>query len=262
VVLNPKSGALTGLLISADYYHIKVNQAVGGIGAQVILNQCIANADPFFCNKINRAPASAGPAAGSLWLGQTGFVDDRTTNTGSLTASGVDVNADYRVNIGNNKLRWQFVGTWTDKLIAQPLTNGFDYDCAGFYGITCGNPNPKFRFNTNVKFTTASKFALTARMRYYSSVKADGISPDPDLGGNAPVGNIDERIKAVSYFDLLFTLPIRDTATLRIGVNNVFDKDPPLISQANLGGFGNGNTFPGTYDQLGRSIFVNLTADF
>ena len=253
---------MSGLLISADYYNIKVNQAVGGIGAQVILDQCIASGDPFFCGKITRAPASAGPAAGSLWLDEAGFVDDRTTNTGSLSTSGIDVNADYRINIGANKVRWQFVGTWTDKLVTQPLTNGFDYDCAGYYGITCGNPNPEFRFNTNVKFTTASKFAITARMRYYSSVKADGISPDTDLGGNAPVGNVDERIKAVSYFDLLFALPIKDTATLRIGVNNVFDKDPPLISQANLGGFGNGNTFPGTYDQLGRSVFVNLTADF
>jgi iron complex outermembrane recepter protein len=266
-VINPKSGVLAGLLISADYYNIKVNQAVGGIGAQVILDQCISGtgaADPFFCGKINRAPASTGPSAGSLFLDQAGFIDDRTTNTGSLSTSGIDVNADYRVNIGENKLRWQFVGTWVDKLVSQPLTNGFDYDCAGYYGTTCGNPNPKFRFNTNVKFTTASKFALTARWRYFSSVKADSISPDFDLNTakKVPVGNVDERIKAVSYFDLLFTLPVKDTATLRIGVNNVFDKDPPLVSQANLGGFGNGNTFPGTYDQLGRSIFVNLTADF
>ena len=26
--------------------------------------------------------------------------------------------------------------------------------------------------------------------------------------------------------------------------------------------FGNGNTYPGTYDSLGRMIFVGLTADF
>ncbi len=50
--------------------------------------------------------------------------------------------------------------------------------------------------------------------------------------------------------------------TLRIGVNNIFDRDPPLISQASLGGFGNGNVFPGTYDYLGRNIFINLSADF
>jgi outer membrane receptor protein involved in Fe transport len=41
----------------------------------------------------------------------------------------------------------------------------------------------------------------------------------------------------------------------------VFDRDPPLISQATLGG-GNGNTYPGTYDYLGRNVFVNLSADF
>ncbi len=261
-VIQPKGGFLNGLLISVDYFNIKVKNAVGGIGAQVILNQCIATGDPFFCNKINRAPASSGPAAGSLWLGETGFVDDRTTNTGSLKTSGIDVNGDFRTTIGNNKLRWQFVGTWVDKLITQPLTGGFDYDCAGYYGTTCGNPNPEFRFNTNMKFTTADNIGFTVRWRYFSSVKADIISPDADLGGNAPTGNIDEKIKAFNYFDLLFSLPIKDTATFRIGVNNIFDKNPPLVSQANLGGFGNGNTFPGTYDQLGRYVFVNLTADF
>ncbi len=264
LVVNPKSGPLTGLLISADYYHIKVNQAVGGIGAQVILDQCTTTGDRFFCDKINRAPASAGPAAGSLFLDQAGFVDDRTTNTGSLEASGVDVNADYRLNIGENKVRWQFVGTYTTDLVTQPLTNGFRYDCVGLYGITCGNPNPKFRFNTNVKFATANKFALTARWRYFSAVKVDRFNFDQDLNpaGNLPAGNSDDKIKAVNYFDLLFSLPIKDTATLRIGVNNIFDKNPPIVSQTNLGGFGNGNTFPGTYDQLGRNVFVNLTADF
>lgn len=261
VVLTPKS-FLSGLVFSVDYWNIKVKDAVGGIGAQVILNKCITTADPFFCGKINRASAAAGPAAGSLWLDGAGFVDDRTTNTGSLKTSGIDINGDYRTTIGNNKLRWQFVGVYLDKFITQPITNDFDYDCAGYYGITCGNPNPRFRFNTNLKLTTADDFGFTVRWRYFSSVKVDGISPDADLGGNAPVGNADEKIKAYNYFDLLFSLPIKDTATFRIGVNNIFDKNPPLISQANLGGFGNGNTFPGTYDQLGRYVFVNLTADF
>lgn len=263
-VLQPKAGFLNGLLLSVDYFNIKVKDAVGGIGAQVIIDQCLQTGDPFFCGKINRAPASAGPAAGSLWLSQSGFVDDRTTNTGSLKTSGIDVNGDYRTNIGNNKLRWQFVGTWVDKLVIQPLTNGFDYDCAGYYGITCGNPSPRFRFNTNVKFTTADKIGFTVRWRYLSSVKVDTLSPDVDLNGGTPNSPtpVDSQIKAYNYFDLLFSLPIKDTATFRIGVNNIFDKNPPIISQASLGGFGNGNTFPGTYDQLGRYVFVNLTADF
>jgi outer membrane receptor protein involved in Fe transport len=69
-------------------------------------------------------------------------------------------------------------------------------------------------------------------------------------------------LKAENYFDLLFSVPLKDTIGFRLGVNNVLDNDPPLISQATLGGFGNGNVFPGTYDHLGRYIFVGLTADF
>ena len=89
--------------------------------------------------------------------------------------------------------------------------------------------------------------------------KVDALSTDVDLAGDAPA--IDQRIGAQSYFDLLFALPIKDTMTLRIAVNNIFDRDPPLISQTSLGG-GNGNTYPGTYDYLGRNVFINLSADF
>ena len=257
VVLTPK-GFLNGFTASVDYYNIKVKDAIGTIGAQVIIDQCIATGNPFLCGKINRA--TSGPSAGSLWLDESGFVNNQTTNTGSFSSAGVDINADYRTTIGNNKLKWEFVGTYLDKYTAQPITNGFSYDCAGFYGITCGNPNPKYRFNTNLKLTTANDFGFTVRWRYLGGVKVDTSSTDPDLAGSSPA--IDQKIPSQSYFDLLFALPIKDSMTLRIGVNNIFDRDPPLISQSSLGGFGNGNTFPGTYDYLGRNVFVNLSADF
>ncbi|MFD1106126.1 TonB-dependent receptor plug domain-containing protein [Sphingobium olei] len=260
VILQPSF--VPGLLFSVDYFNIKVKDAVGTIGSQVILNQCIQSGDPFFCSKINRSPASAGAAAGSLWLDESGFVNNQTTNTGSLKTSGFDLNGNYSTSIGNNKLRWQFVGTVLDKYIAQPITGGFSYDCAGFYGITCGNPSPKFRFQTNLKWTFANDIALTARWRHLSKVKVDTISSDPDLASPGAAPTVDEVLKAQNYIDLQASLPLKDTITLRLGMNNVFDKNPPLVSQASLGGFGNGNTFPGTYDFLGRQLFVNLTADF
>jgi len=259
VVLTPK-GVLSGFTASVDYYNIKVKNAVGTIGSQVILDQCVATGDPFFCGKINRAPASAGPAAGSLWLDESGYVNNLITNTGSLKTSGVDVNADYRTMIGSNKLKWEFVGTYLDSYVAQPLTNGFSYDCSGYYGKTCGIPSPKYRFNTNLKLTTANDFGFTVRWRYLGGVKLDKLSPDTDLAGTAPIP--DQKIGAQNYFDLLFALPIKDSMTLRIGVNNVFDRDPPIVSQSSLGAGGNGNTYPGTYDYLGRNVFINLSADF
>jgi outer membrane receptor protein involved in Fe transport len=55
--------------------------------------------------------------------------------------------------------------------------------------------------------------------------------------------------------------------SLRAGINNLFDKDPPVVDGNNIGlagvtQFGNGNTYPGVYDTLGRTVFVGITADF
>ncbi len=246
--------------LSVDYYNVKVKNAVGGIGAQVILNQCVATGDPFFCSKINRSTAAG--AVGSLWLSESGFVDNRTTNTGSATAKGVDVNLDWRAPIGENTLKGSLVGTYTDTAAFQPLTGGFSYNCAGYYGLTCNNPTPKWKHSTNVQFVTANDFAFTLRWRYVGKVKADFTSPDPDLNSPGAGAKIDEVLKAENYFDVLFSVPLKDTIGFRLGINNILDNDPPLISQATLGGFGNGNVFPGTYDHLGRYVFVGLTADF
>jgi iron complex outermembrane recepter protein len=253
--------------LSVDYYDIKIKNAVGGIGAQVIIDQCLATGQAFFCNKITRSPASTGAAAGSLWLGEAGFVDNRTTNTGSLGGKGVDVNFEGNFPIGENSLKATLIGTYTKSQTFQPLTDGFSYNCAGYYGITCGNPVPEWKHTARLKFSTANDMAFTLGWRYVGGVNLDLLSPDVDLNGVAqgpvtPTGNVDEKLKAENYFDLLFSVPLKDTIGFRLGINNILDNDPPLISQASLGGFGNGNVFPGTYDHLGRYIYVGITADF
>ena len=49
---------------------------------------------------------------------------------------------------------------------------------------------------------------------------------------------------------------------LRLGVNNIFDREPPLGGGNIPAGFGNGNTFPQVYDALGRFFFAGATVDF
>ena len=48
--------------------------------------------------------------------------------------------------------------------------------------------------------------------------------------------------------------------TLSGSINNLLDKDPPVL---NTGApFGNGNTYPIVYDALGRKFSLNLNAKF
>ena len=54
-------------------------------------------------------------------------------------------------------------------------------------------------------------------------------------------------------------------------MNNIFDNDPPLVTGGNAARGGsnlcpagpcNGNTYPGTWDALGRYIYAGVTLDF
>ena len=63
---------------------------------------------------------------------------------------------------------------------------------------------------------------------------------------------------------LTAAIKLADKVQLRVGCNNLFDKDPPIIGTTDIPAppVGNGNTFPGYYDSLGRFIFGELVAQF
>jgi outer membrane receptor protein involved in Fe transport len=80
----------------------------------------------------------------------------------------------------------------------------------------------------------------------------------------------DKTISAQNYFDLALQWNATKNFTIRAGVNNIFDEDPPIVSSSagvypSIAGpsvFGNGNTFPQVYDTLGRQLFVTVTGKF
>jgi outer membrane receptor protein involved in Fe transport len=50
---------------------------------------------------------------------------------------------------------------------------------------------------------------------------------------------------------------------MRFGINNLFDKKPPVIGNDYGGTTENsGNTFPATYEPLGRSFFAGVNMRF
>jgi outer membrane receptor protein involved in Fe transport len=171
-------------------------------------------------------------------------------------------------------LNFSFIGTYTDKYKVQPTSGGGTFDCAGLYGPVCSaitnastGPIPKWKHIVRLTWSTPWPVTVSAAWRYISKVTYDGNESNVLLAD--PLGRtnkLDNRISAYNYFDLSGTWKVRDTVTLRAGVNNIFDKDPPYLDSNSFPSsgppFGNGNTYPGTYDALGRTIFVGLTADF
>ena len=109
---------------------------------------------------------------------------------------------------------------------------------------------------------------LALTWRHIDSVDHFGLNPSPLLNsvalGNGPVPATDATLPSRDYFDIAAAWQINKTFSLRGGINNIFDQDPPIVSSVAAGPsvFGNGNTFPQTYDALGRLIFLNLTMKF
>ncbi|WP_294391678.1 TonB-dependent receptor [uncultured Sphingomonas sp.] len=252
-VLTPRF--IRGLNITADYFDIKIKGAIGTIGGNTILTQCLETGNPLYCDRINRN------GSGALFGGATTGISDVYANVGGSRTQGIDVSANYSLNLTDmgltnaGRISFALIGTASLKSENEPLIDLGTYDCAGVGGRTCGGPNPKWRhqFRTSYDYGNAQ---LSLNWRYIGRSKYDGNEDDPFLGQGTDL----PALKAYSAFDLAATLRLKPVL-LRAGINNVFDKDPQILGTnfySNL----NGPTYPGWYDALGRSIFFGATVEF
>jgi iron complex outermembrane recepter protein len=242
---------------AVDYFDINVKNVINSYGASYSLNQCLTTGNPQFCSLVHR------DGTGSLWLSTSGYVDDATLNLGSLQTRGADFTGGYHLDAGAiGKFSFDFNGTYTASLIYQTLPGGGSYDCAGYYGNTCTTPTPKWRHRLRTTWMTPFEGAdLSLQWRHINSVIADTESPNPLLAGKTRYE--DTKLGSRDYLDLSASYQFYKGMTARLGVNNVLDKDPPILAGGDFANaFVNGNTFPQVYDTLGRYIFLNVTLDF
>ncbi|HEY4366438.1 MAG TPA: TonB-dependent receptor [Steroidobacteraceae bacterium] len=253
---------INGLTASVDYFDIKVKDVISSYGADFIVTTCALTGNPLYCGFVHRVPDSGGPADGSLWIGTGGYIEDGTFNLGELRTRGVDVSADYRLDIGNlGRLAFSLSGTYTDSYETTPVKGGGSYDCVGLYGTVCLQPIPEWRHRLRTTWSIKDNLDVTLTWRHIDATKLDHTSSDPDLAGEVPL--TDAKLGSREYIDLTGSYTFMENYTLRLGVNNLMDKDPPLLgSSSAISTLTNGNTFPQVYDTLGRFGFVNLTIDF
>ena len=257
VVLQPRF--FPRFALTVDYWDINLKGAVQGFGADAILADCgtaTATMTPASCSLIHR------DAAGSLWLSPNGFVTDLPHNVGGDHTSGIDVSSSYSHRMGAmGSLSMSFEGTYVRKF---KVDNGLTapYDCVGYYGSTCGQPIPKWRHKLRLTWDTPIGVGISGQWRHLSSETYEGYSTNPTLAGTH-IG-LGHTFPAFDYFDLSATYSLFDHAVdLRAGVNNVFDRLPPLVTSAGCPtGPCNNNVWVTTYDALGRYIYAGATVTF
>lgn len=243
------------LAITIDGYDITIENAISVLGGGLanVLNLCynvIQNAQSPFCQAIRRNP-------GGLISGEEFSVRVLNENIGLLETRGVDLQVDYTQPLGfsmmggdESRLNFFFLGTYVDQFDITPVAEiPTEIDnCAGRFGVlSCGQPIPRYKWTSRLSFIDGP-LTLSGRWRHVGRVRDD--DPDTDY--------VVEEIGAYDLFDLSFAFDVSDGLRLAMGVNNLLDTNPPIL------GFNaqQSNTWPGTYDVIGRDFFISANLRF
>ncbi len=282
---------LPGFSASLDYYKIIVNDAITFETPGDAIQSCFGSitatsASSIACTQIRRNPTNgrlSGPTASTKGL----LLEE--TNRGRLATNGFDLTANYDRDLGPVRLGLNFAGNWTRSLKFKASPTAVNRECVGYYSVNCGPTlgqiQPEFSWTqrTSLGFGAAT---LSLLWRHIGAVKYEGTADDflargflatnrylfagtvRNLGGvnSALAGQQFDfnKIPAYDYFDLNAQFDIERRMQLTLGVQNLFNKAPPIVGSPGAGSTSanSGNTFPSTYDPLGRSYSAAVRVKF
>jgi outer membrane receptor protein involved in Fe transport len=221
-----------------DYFDIRIDDYINGGTPEESFKRCLQTGDPVHCSRITRDPV-----LGTLWM-EGAKVVAINQNIGHVRVTGLDLAFTWRYG---SLVDVSGIGTWLKRSDVQIYRGAETLRCAGVVSGDCFEPRPRWRHRIRAAWQLPWSVELATTWRYIHSMHEVGVT-----GGD---------LEAVNYFDLALSWAIDRRLTIRAGVNNVTDRDPPLLTPTNAG-IANGNTFPQTYDGLGRHVFVSLNAKF
>jgi len=229
--------------ISFDYWDIRIADVIDLADDLMIIEQC--GFYGLLCERIHRADN------GSLWMGR-GYVDATDINLSETYFSGIDAAFGWSHDAFGGNFNVDMIGTYMLKRETTLVPNdpNSSHDCAGLISVRC-YPAPKWRHNASATFDSHSFWVITGRWRYYGGVKYENIIKEfvyDEIAG--------DNTGAQSYIDLNAVFRFMDAHDVVVGINNVFDKEPPLLGSTLSTG---ANTIAGYYDTLGRYLFANVT---
>ena len=300
VVFQPSF--VPGLSLYVDYYRIEIKDAITQPGPGDLISGCFGDnngtgvtagsaANPI-CGLFRRNPVTGGldgdPAT-------TQGLIFPASNSGRILTDGIDFGANYRTDLGFADLNFGFQGNWTNRSEFESIVPGSilpagvpgagsllpasgTRECIGFYGPNCGSPGsagpnsapgsiqPEWSWNVR---TTLSwdDVDVSLLWRHISGVQAeDGITTFAGtIGSGALAGRVVDfgRIPAYDWFDLAVRFEVVENFDMTLTAMNLLDKQPPVVgSTVGVTSFNSGNTYPSTYDALGRRFAVGARIKF
>lgn len=254
MVLTP----MRDLSLTVDYFDIKIKDTISSVDPTTTLAKCLKGGAAY-CKAITR------DKLGTLWLLPEASIVGTQQNIGTTRTSGFDFGVNWAQSLGDKgSVGLSMVGTWLRKFEIEEVLGEGTYDCVGLYGANkCAQPRAEWRHKARANWSTPWGFDMAVTWRYMGKVSLQNTSDNPLLNndGKAVTRDVERTLAAQNYVDVSGNWQVTKGLTLSGGINNLFDKDPPITSQLATGQ-GNGNTYPSVYDALGRKVFLSATYKF
>jgi iron complex outermembrane recepter protein len=222
-------GAFEGVRFSADWYEVKIAQAITTPTA----NNLAANCHDFdlFCDRINRGvdPDTIG--------GAITYIDTSALNLNEFLTRGVDFETAYARPVASGNLSVRLVASYL-----------YDFEIGGVNWAGQTGPTAAFGdFNTSPYWQGTAyasygqgPFTGTVQLRYIGWGKFNATYKGPeDPGYNPALPNSisDNRVASATYVNLTGAYKLPELSGMSIelfgSINNLFDRDPPVAPGGN-----------------------------
>lgn len=257
IVITPQF--VENLTLTADYFSVEINDAVGSAPTSEVVSRCYASAgfsDPLCAlivgpayPGVDETPSASAPLRRNANQQLSGILQT-SANLATYETSGVDFGVRYSIDTGLGLLDLSAVGTYLDKYDYLPFAGGDVVHLAGFFGgdPAYGNPATFAKWQTNYSATlTTDSWGATLTAKYMSSTDDIGALP----------GNLSNTADSIWYFDVNGYYNVAENITLSGGVRNLLDKDPPYVSA-----YDDMNTIQFSYDTQGRYYYARAQVKF
>jgi iron complex outermembrane receptor protein len=229
-----------GLSLTADYWRIDIDKAIQALGATVILANCYNHGVQSYCEQIHRNP-NLGYAID--------FIDNPIANVGGTATSGIDFAVGY-------DHKFEHIGRFHEQLESQYLLK-YNLDNTSQILHGAGNydlfARPQIKANFSSLWQHPTGIGGGFNLRFIGKFKE---CDQNNCNGGAPARTVDHWYKADLFGSYALKTPA-GTTTLTVGVNNLMDRNPPLIYI----GFQADSDAP-TYDYMGRFFYARMSQLF
>jgi outer membrane receptor protein involved in Fe transport len=248
IIRSPFEGEmLSDIMATIDFYQIKVNNTIAPTNAVAVYQDCLngfgnnPDFDPDYisCTYITRDN-----------LGYRLRVDTPYVNTGKLITRGIDFTVNWAFPVGDlGRLNINYQGNYLLNFKAQDTPQTPIFENRGTFG-----QGGQFRFKSVATATFfKDAWSVGLRWRHLSSIKDATYVQNPNT---AILG-----VGAYDKFDMFGNWSVSDNVSVRAGIDNLLDKQPPRtgVNPGSNNGLGTNANY---YDVVGRHYYAGVGLSF